>query len=53
MYYKKKENKLEPYFARFYNQYLKMNRQPKGTRTYNEVVAWLIAYQKKYGTTAI
>jgi hypothetical protein len=52
-YYKQSENQLEPYFARFYDQYLKMNRQPKGTRTYNEVVAWMIAYQKKYGMKAI
>jgi hypothetical protein len=53
LYYKRSENQLEPYFARFYDQYLKMNRQPKGTRTYNEVVAWMIAYQKKYGMKAI
>jgi len=53
LYYRRSENQLEPYFAKFYDQYLKMNRQPKGTRTYNEVVAWLIAYQKKYGLKAI
>jgi len=53
LYYKKNENKLEPYIARFYDQYLKLNRQPKGTRTYNEVVAWLVAFQKKYGIQAI
>ena len=49
----KSENAVEPYISKFYDQFLKLNRQPKGTRTYNEVVAWLIAYQKKYGVEAI
>lgn len=49
----KSENAVEPYISKFYDQFLKLNRQPKGTRTYNEVVAWLIAYQKKYGLEAI
>jgi hypothetical protein len=49
----KSENAVEPYISKFYDQFLKLNRQPKGTRTYNEVVAWLIAYQKKYGLKAI
>jgi hypothetical protein len=37
----------------FYDSYLKMNNQPKGKATYNEVVAWLIAYMKKYGAQAL
>jgi hypothetical protein len=52
-YLTKNENVIEPYISKFYDQFLKLNRQPKGTRTYNEVVAWLIAFQKKYGLTAI
>ncbi|HVG40344.1 MAG TPA: DUF3810 domain-containing protein [Chitinophagaceae bacterium] len=52
-YLKSTENKIEPYITSFYDQYLKMNSQPKGMRTYNEVVAWLIAYQKKYGIESI
>jgi hypothetical protein len=28
---------------------LKMNKQLEGINSYDEVVAWLIAYQKKYG----
>ena len=52
-YLTKNENVVEPYISRFYDQFLKLNRQPKGTRTYNEVVAWLIAFQKKYGLSAI
>jgi hypothetical protein len=32
-----------------YNQYLKLNEQPAGQRTYNQVVLWLIAYYRKEG----
>lgn len=46
-------NKVEPLVTRFYDNFLKMNNQPKGTMTYNEVTAWLIAYMKKYGAEAI
>lgn len=42
-------NAVEPVIRLFYGEYLKANNQPKGLDTYNEVVAWLIAYQKKYG----
>jgi hypothetical protein len=52
-FYTGKQNKIEPLMSNFYDQYLKMNRQPKGTRTYNEVVALLIAYMSKYGETAL
>lgn len=41
---------LEPVFAMFYGQYLKANNQPKGIETYNEVVAWLIDFEKRYGS---
>jgi hypothetical protein len=47
------ENPVEPWVTRFYDEFLKMNNQPKGKMTYNEVVAWLIAYQKKFGREAI
>jgi hypothetical protein len=47
------ENPVEPWVTRFYDEYLKMNNQPKGKMTYNEVVAWLIAYQKKFGREEI
>ncbi|MEO6070009.1 MAG: DUF3810 domain-containing protein [Chitinophagaceae bacterium] len=47
------DNPVEPYITAFYDQYLKLNNQPKGMQTYNEVIAWLIAYQKKYGTEAL
>ncbi len=45
-------NVVEPLMSEFYDSYLKMNNQPKGRETYNEVVAWLIAYMKKYGEEA-
>jgi hypothetical protein len=28
---------------------LQINQQPKGLRSYNEVIAMLMAYYKKYG----
>ncbi len=43
------KNPIEPVISMFYGEYLKANKQPKGIETYNEVVAWLIAYEKKYG----
>jgi hypothetical protein len=47
------ENPFEPVVRRLYGRYLRANRQPQGIRTYNEVVAWLIAYGKKNGWEAI
>lgn len=43
------KNPLEPLVSALYGNYLKANNQPAGLDTYNRVVAWLIAYQKKYG----
>jgi hypothetical protein len=40
---------LEPAITWLYSKYLKINDQPKGMRSYNEVVALVIAYYKKYG----
>lgn len=52
-YLQRTDNKIEPYISQFYDRYLKLNNQPKGKATYNEVVAWLITYMKKYGAEAI
>jgi hypothetical protein len=52
-YFQRTKNPIEPFANKFYDQYLKMNNQPKGYETYSEVVAWLIAYQKKFGNDAI
>ena len=43
------ENPVEPYIRKLYGQYLKANEQPSGMQSYNEVMAFLIAYYKKYG----
>lgn len=52
-YLERSANPIEPYISAFYDEYLKANNQPKGKMTYNEVVAWLVAYQKKYGTQSL
>jgi hypothetical protein len=49
----KSRNAVEPVMSIAYDRYLKMNNQPHGKETYNEVVAWLIAYMKKYGKAAL
>ncbi len=36
-----------------YGHYLKANNQPGGKETYNEVVAWLVAYYRKFGVEAL
>jgi hypothetical protein len=46
-------NPVEAVIDKLYGQYLKANEQPSGKLSYNEVIAWLIAYYKKYGAAAI
>jgi hypothetical protein len=52
-FYKKYKNPIEPIIMWGYGHYLKANNQPAGKQTYNEVVAWLIAYYKKFGIEAL
>lgn len=52
-FYKKYKNPIEPVIMWGYGQFLKANNQPAGKRSYNEVVAWLIAYYKKNGVEAL
>jgi len=52
-FYRKYENPVEPLISKLYGQYLKANNQPEGKRSYNLVVAWLIAYYHKYGADAL
>jgi hypothetical protein len=52
-FYRKYKNPVEPIVMWGYGQFLKANNQPAGKRTYNEVVAWLIAYYKRYGIEAL
>ncbi len=52
-YLRKMGNPVAPFMLKMYDGYLRMNNQPKGYRTYNEVVTWLVAYYKRYGTAAL
>ncbi len=47
------ENSIAPFMLKMYDGYLRMNNQPKGYRTYNEVVTWMVAYYKKYGVEVL
>jgi len=47
------ENPIEPYIRKLYGQYLRANEQPSGMQSYNEVMAFLIAYYKKYGEASL
>jgi hypothetical protein len=42
-------NPIEPFIRQGYGFYLKNNNQPMGVKTYDEVIAFLIAYYKKFG----
>jgi len=48
-FFNKRRNRISPAISGLYDQYLKMNKQSKGVKSYDEVIGWLIAYQKKYG----
>lgn len=52
-FYRSYKNPVEPVITWSYGHFLKANNQPGGKQTYNEVVAWLIAYYKKFGIGAI
>lgn len=52
-FYHKFRNPIEPLISKLYGYYLMANNQPKGRKSYSEVVVWLIAYYKKYGINAI
>ena len=46
---RKHKNPLEPVIRWAYGNYLKANQQPNGMTSYDEVIADLIAFYKKYG----
>ena len=52
-FYRRYSNPIEPVIMWGYGHFLKANNQPAGKRSYNEVVAWLVAYYKKFGTEAL
>lgn len=48
-YLKKYDTPIGDWVDQFYNQYLKLNEQPSGMRSYNLVTVWLMAWMRKYG----
>ncbi len=50
---RKYRNQVEPVISWIYDGYLQANDQPEGKKTYNMVIAYLIAYYKKFGKEAI
>ena len=46
-YLKAYQNPISPLLTKLYGDYLKVHNQPKGIESYDEVVAWVIAYYKK------
>jgi len=52
-FYRRYKNPVEPIVMWGYGHFLRANNQPAGKRSYNEVVAWLIAYYKKFGVEAL
>lgn len=52
-YVRRYQNPVEPYIEKIYAQYLRANEQPSGMKSYNEVVAILIATLRTHGRDAI
>jgi len=52
-FFKKYQNPIEPIITWMYGKYLQANNQPGGKRTYSEVIAFLIAYQRKFGVDSL
>ena len=50
---RRNRNPVEPVISWIYDGYLQANDQPEGKRAYNQVVAFLIAYYKKFGKEAL
>jgi hypothetical protein len=46
-------NPVEAVIDKLYGEYLKANEQPSGKLAYSEVIAWLVAYYRKFGPTAL
>jgi hypothetical protein len=52
-FFKKYQNSVEPVITWIYGKYLQANNQPGGKKTYSEVIAFLIAYQRKFGADSL
>ncbi|MEN8186994.1 MAG: DUF3810 domain-containing protein [Bacteroidota bacterium] len=49
LFWKEYENPTEPFFKAFYDNYLKINQQEEGIKSYSRMTDLLMAYDKKYG----
>jgi hypothetical protein len=47
-FWQKYQNASEKYFKIFYDNYLKINQQKHGIKSYSRMIGLLIAYDKKY-----
>lgn len=52
-FFRKYKNPIEPIITWIYSGYLQANNQPEGKRSYNRVVAFLMAYYKKFGKESL
>ena len=52
-FFRRYRNPVEPVISWIYDGYLQANDQPEGKRSYNQVVAFLIAYYTKFGKEAL
>ncbi len=48
-FYRRHKNPVEPLIREGYAFYLRNNKQPKGIKSYDEVIGFIVAYYKKYG----
>jgi hypothetical protein len=46
-FFQKRRNKVSPAMNSLYDQYLKMNSQEKGMKSYDEVIGWVLAYRNQ------
>lgn len=46
-FFRKRSNHISPAMNSLYDQYLKMNSQEKGMKSYDEVIGWVLAYRKQ------
>lgn len=46
---KRYQSPIDQFVTAFYEQYLHVNQQPEGHKSYNKVILWLLAYDQKFG----
>ena len=45
-FFNQRKNAISPISNELYDQFLKMQQQAAGIKSYNEIIAWYINYQK-------